>query len=876
METTRNHHLSALLSGKVAPNAADGKESTADAHLLECNYTKALEAYNALDIAQVRIATKAAYCEWMLGQEDEALSRLSPRLAELEADGIGLLSWLVWDIHDSDKRHAETAIVWPYLRDVISRDSVPRIAAVARAMRWWPQDDYEQRYCDLERLLSMHPDAQVLRLAYLTEMQRKGISPREQLDLLHQDESEHKIPRYRWTQAIAAYLAGEYDEAQSLLTGIEHLEHQVEEPSQYLLATISLARLEIAAAQGETQALSDFEKLASDDSISSEERLRVAHVALAAACQRQPHQVSAFAAQYFTALRAHDPTLDIATGRLHAESDPVSGSAWERYGDPWPFRSLIPWKTLLTNVSGETERLYFRAAFVADEISQLDDDGRPSDWWESLARELGSTDSNEAEFGGSLLSLQTLTSAHSPRPNWTNIGKTWITAEWLQRKNGHEYTHGWLTLDAANRTKTSLRNFSKGVERQMISSPIDPEIAFDLLEGLIGALEEKECYPELYKLLRTLSESDSRTPVQFKLGLYAQRSGYDDEAKVAYIRVLDQTPTDFATLFNSLLLCKSHVDGTFLARIEELVTEFPDAKNDEEQRRRLSEQLSKARERCRNLEAEKKDVVIAELAKQKPLTNTAVSPTEISLRAAVTLLALFRCAKAEPWDEQLPPFDQATTAFSPAYSCQQGIFDLLDAGLIAVSPVTKISAFEVRDGIVSGWHLGRIVWRVSPVVSDLVESLRSLNGHIPDSWRQDVGPLAYELARGEITEYIHHLSDERGLPPPENTEEVSDLVRALVNDLSVSQAFYAAYLGAMSASDYKLKYRVSGQKAADMLVKRTGQRLESLREGRLTAKNYDRPWKLGRSAVSYALWGTILDRGDSGFSHRISDVLGSI
>ena len=253
METTRNHQLSALLSGKIVLNAQNGKESTADAHLLKDDYTQALAAYSALDTSQVRTATKAAYCEWMLGQDDDALSRLSPKLAELEADGIGLLSWLVWDIYDSEKRHAETEAVWPYLCDVIARDSVPRIAAVARARRWWPQDNYEQRYRDLERLVSMHPDAQVLRLAYLTEMQRKGASPREQLDLLHQDESENKIPRYRWAQAIAAHLAGEYDEAQGLLTDVETLERQIEEPSQHLLATISLAKLEIAAARGDTQ-----------------------------------------------------------------------------------------------------------------------------------------------------------------------------------------------------------------------------------------------------------------------------------------------------------------------------------------------------------------------------------------------------------------------------------------------------------------------------------------------------------------------------------------------------------------------------------------------------------------------------------------------
>ncbi len=97
-----------------------------------------------------------------------------------------------------------------------------------------------------------------------------------------------------------------------------------------------------------------------------------------------------------------------------------------------------------------------------------------------------------------------------------------------------------------------------------------------------------------------------------------------------------------------------------------------------------------------------------------------------------------------------------------------------------------------------------------------------------------------------------------------------------MNDLPVAQTFHLAYLGAMSASDYKQKYSVSGQRAADMLVKRTGQRLESIREGRFPPKSYDRPWKLPRSAMSYALWGTILDMGDLGFEQRIADLIAKL
>lgn len=98
----------------------------------------------------------------------------------------------------------------------------------------------------------------------------------------------------------------------------------------------------------------------------------------------------------------------------------------------------------------------------------------------------------------------------------------------------------------------------------------------------------------------------------------------------------------------------------------------------------------------------------------------------------------------------------------------------------------------------------------------------------------------------------------------------------MVNELSVSQAFYLAYLGAMSASDYKQKYPVSAQQAADVLVKRTGDRLESVRSGRFPAQHYDRPWKVPRSAVSFVLWGTILNRGDDGFNQRVADLTSTI
>jgi hypothetical protein len=85
-------------------------------------------------------------------------------------------------------------------------------------------------------------------------------------------------------------------------------------------------------------------------------------------------------------------------------------------------------------------------------------------------------------------------------------------------------------------------------------------------------------------------------------------------------------------------------------------------------------------------------------------------------------------------------------------------------------------------------------------------------------------------------EYLGFLAEERRWPEPRNTETLSDLTRELINELSVAQAFNLAYLGAMSASDYKQKYPVNAQQATDMLIRRTGDRLESVRSGRYQAK----------------------------------------
>uniref|UniRef100_UPI0021C16BF4 hypothetical protein n=1 Tax=Burkholderia multivorans TaxID=87883 RepID=UPI0021C16BF4 len=379
---------------------------------------------------------------------------------------------------------------------------------------------------------------------------------------------------------------------------------------------------------------------------------------------------------------------------------------------------------------------------------------------------------------------------------------------------------------------------------------------------------------EFHQLMTIIADGDERPEVQFYLGLAAQRTKHQAAARSAYQRVLAQQPNHHSAIYNFLLLCTSTQDTPLLEQIEPLVSQYPE--DEPEEKQELVDALAKARQRCEDKEAAKWRSIRLALEAYPALREHGVGPADISLRAAVALLALLRCANAEPGDIELPPFDGSDISFAPGPGGRRVLFDLLNTGLVTVHPNTSTAAFTFEEGAVCGWRLGSIRWSLSASCESLIERLRSLNGAIPDSWRRDVLPLALEIARGEIVEYLDFLAQERGWPEPRDTENVADLTRVLVNELPVAQAFHLAYLGAMSASDYKQKYPVSGQQAADMLVKRTGLRLESVRNGRFPAKAYDRPWKLPRSAVSFALWGTILDMGDSGFTHRIADLTATL
>ncbi|MDT3569904.1 hypothetical protein [Cronobacter sakazakii] len=640
---------------------------------------------------------------------------------------------------------------------------------------------------------------------------------------------------------------------------------------------IELARCDIQSKTNKLDSLPGFILLSNDASYSVENRTIACRAALAVACEVAINEIPALADNFIELIASSKYGVEFSSLELMNEPEPFTGDHWDNYVLSWSSFDLRPYKTLLLSTSQERAQRFFRAMSVTEQLDNeyefTDTPELNAEFWDNLAESLGDVTPYPEEFDGKLLSLYTIIHSHRERPNWAKIGQYWITSEWLAYQNKCDLSYSWLITEVSGNHADSTRKFASGVIKYLKNHSIPSPTAYDLVQELVGSLAKYRQCKELYQLMNFISVGDERANVQFYLGWSSQEMNYKPKAISAYKNVLFAEPVYYSAIFNMLLLCTTLADRALLKELEQYVIQFS---GNEDKKQKLTDELARARKRCEDKNAAKKQIIAGYLTEFPELVEHSVKPEDISLRVAVALLALYRCANAEPDDIELTSLDEGSLSFSPVISNRAILFQLLHSGLASIHSDTTPDAFPVADGKVTGIRFGAVRWHMSRSCEALVRELRNLNGNIPDHWHQELLPFAREIAQGEIVEYLGSLAEERKWPEPRNTENLADLTRELINELSVSQAFYLAYLGAMSASDYKQKYPVSAQQAADVLVKRTGDRLESVRSGRFPAQHYDRPWKVPRSAVSFVLWGTILNRGDDGFKQRVADLTSTI
>ncbi|NIF23814.1 hypothetical protein [Candidatus Pantoea multigeneris] len=876
MSSSNYASLSDIIFSQVEPDERCDAENIADALLRESSYEQALSSYLLLDPTVPRLTVKIAYCEWRLDKFDDAFHRLRASIAMLDGDGIGLLSSLISNDPDSWQREDDyEAQIWPWLNAVTSANTVPLIAVFARFQGEWTEDidNPAQKLRDLSHLLFLYPDCQPLRLAVAESMQQSGNAAEDQYAVLAAIPSSVLMPRYLWALARASAEVGKYACSLNYLSQLEEIETRNDPPSASVLWHIERARCAIQAETNPPDAASGFILLGQGTSSSSESQITAFRFALAAACKSADHLIPELAECYLKELESLTSNKLISSTALFNESIPFKGSNWDACAQPWPCCDLTPYKhILISSLQGRTQQ-FFRALFanyrIETDYLHTDEPVLGTALWDNLAEELGDVTQHPERFNGELLSLYTIIHAHRARPNWAKLGGYWIMSVWKAFPFESTLHHRLLIAETINKQTDFLRKFASGVIKYLRSQVIPSPMAYDLVKDLVASLHEHRLYKELNQLISMVGVGDKRQEIQFYLALSLQNINKKVSAISTYWKILHDDPTHYPTLINMLSLCTKQADTPLLQALELYIFTF---NGDTQKEKGLRDALESAQSRCKDKIAAEALIIANYLSRFPAPLEGNIALDDISLLTAVALLALYRCADAEPDDSFLISVDESRLHFSPVLSDRNILFNLLSSGLASVHPTTPPNAFVIVEGEVSDICISQIRWRMSDASRALVKQLRDINGDIPDHWYKDLIPFAQEIAQGEIVEYLGFLAEERKWPRPRNTDALSDLTRELVDELSVAQAFNLAYLGAMSASDYRQKYSVSAQQATDMLIRRTGDRLEAVRNGKYLPNSYNRPWKLPRSVLSIVLWKTLLNRGDEGFTQKFSDM----
>ncbi|MGH6754087.1 MAG: hypothetical protein ACREDP_18185, partial [Bradyrhizobium sp.] len=469
--------------------------------------------------------------------------------------------------------------------------------------------------------------------------------------------------------------------------------------------------------------------------------------------------------------------------------------------------------------------------------------------------------------------LAALAAAHAvkKRPDWRSAGSAWTRYE-LERLGSGQLQAETEPMDADNPpSAAAIEAYAKGMRQEFEKSAPSSHLS-EIFASLRGVLVDKKMYRS-FRALADLVASGSEDPdVIFDAALGAHWCQDRARALALYWAVLDRNPAHYSALFNLLLVYRSPKDAAETERVARMVDALP--AEDSERRSKLLEVLDEGRKACRDPDEVAKVAVQAELRQYPALISTLAKAAKIPLQDAVILTTLVGICDPAEGELVLEPFGQSKLLFSPTMEHRRGLFRLLQSGLIAVADDTPLTAFSIKDDRVRAYYFDRMWWRISPATVSLVQSIQEVAAKSvwPQAWCEAVRPLAESIAEEECVQYLMHVAEDRGWPSPDDDAKIHALAKSLVQHVSVSEAFYLIYLGAMAASDHRQRHPVNNQQASNVIVLRASQRLERWQGEPWTLKRYSRSKEVPRSEISRVLHDVFLRVGERAFAERVGQL----
>ena len=245
-----------------------------------------------------------------------------------------------------------------------------------------------------------------------------------------------------------------------------------------------------------------------------------------------------------------------------------------------------------------------------------------------------------------------------------------------------------------------------------------------------------------------------------------------------------------------------------------------------------------------------------------------IQPDELSLKAAVALIALVRSGGWED-NEDVSPWGTSGAPWTPAANSfrRHLLNTLLDELLIAPSPTASPDAFPKSSDGGRKWDPERVNWVIlhpspSQFLRQLVEKAESEDW--PDEWHQSWKDLGLSLARAECWEFCRLNLERRDLPMP-GEKALNELITDLLRHFSVSRCYRLLWMGAARATDAMARRNLNRQHAANYVIGACQRLASSARAEGWDLKGFARDRDLPRSEMSHVLHDVFLKHGEDGF-----------
>jgi len=867
--------LQELIDIIEAPTSAS-PEAAADLLYFQQEYRAAASAYRALEDKSVRIEEKLGASLQHAGDNLAARGVFRPIEDNLSPIGKVIFSQALfasvsrWKGRDGYEDEPEEGM--RVLMSVLDLEVPPHFAFVVASRNRYHWKDGEERARIGEQIIrgaEVYPTSEELLLNADRVRQVAQISPAESIKHLLKFATDVGItPRLLWTIHERYRGINQPQEALRWLTEAINCQRRHSGPSETLGVLLAQrAEMRIQSEDYPSAIVDSVE--ACELCTESNARMATSLIACLASLKTDNRAGAERAAAVFLETLLTEKQLSwFLASEIYCR---IGDENWSEFEIVSLDLRMAAFVDLLEHLSNPIHQGWFRyliASEVVHEASVEDSDAEPN--WAALSRILGDA-AKLTQHHPHVEALDVRVRSELPRANWSNLGYRWAAAQ--------------IAIHAADGTDTAATDlpshlyadsskrdqFFTGIVKALKASSPSPH-AFDVLEGseILQYLVEQSMAHVMYDMLSSICPNDRRADPLFFLGWSAQTANLRSEAFQAYFALLDQDPGAATAITNALLMCDNESMASHLEELRQHIAAFKSAVDDENQHAKVDA----ARQRCLSKRSRLTATLIDAMRGYAPLGDRSATLEDLTLLDAVTLVALLRTSP--PAGDQLfiPRVSTGNIPFARLSEQWRGFFALMEFGLIFPGQETDPASIKRVESSSYSWVFPQIDWHISPHAMSLADKVRVIpyDGKWPQHWSGAARLLAVDFAREEIATYLDEQATARNWPEPDRDDRFQQLLAMLVERVSVAEAYYLVYLGAMSAADNKAKHPISATQASNLMVKRTGERLDRVVSGDLMPKPYNRSWNSPRTQMHMALWEDVLGMGDAGFTNRLAQV----